>query len=434
MLPTSMVAPMTGIGGNDSDRKFSNTFYAELLDTGVFSDITFKYGKHHMFKLHSMVLMKKSTWFAQQIKDTTANSRNSFEMFHEGFQSSWLARFKHPYIKGCNDHEIGNPCLQERYLNDLFHFCYLDEYPPQKPGWQTTDSKGLCLSHIFMYMLGLQFGVNSLLVRCVDGFTSAITSLDGNEKPIAHFLNIIFDLPDLKADDLLLIAAKFQTKTLVNAELGTWHAQFTSQVLNHRFTKAMPKPVKDYLNVELDLEKLDLLEPDISQLGLTIDSKCARCANSFNKESTRDSKNPTISKRSDCRRDTSKYFKVRVLRLLATHALADRFELPKLVTQVENKFKEAFAWFCTNANDAHIDAALQLCFSPDLLEKRHIRGSTSELLRDTAYWMLQQQVEYYAEAGQGDKALKLMTLTMGMQKPFFLQAVRTEIRSRLSAT
>lgn len=253
-----------------------------LLDTGVFSDINFKLGKHHIFKLHSMVLLSKSSWFAHRIKCTTAISKNSFEVFHEDFPSSWLAHFKHPYIRACGDHEAETPCLLEKYLNDLFHFCYLDEYPPRTHGWQKTDSKGLCLSHIFMYMLGLHFGVNSLLERCVDGFTSAITSLDGKEKLIAHFLNIIFELPDLKADDPLLMAAKTQTKNLVRDELGPIHSQFTSQIWDHRFTKAMPKPIKDYLMTELGLDKLDSAEPNLSNLGAsTLDAKCARCANTF---------------------------------------------------------------------------------------------------------------------------------------------------------
>ncbi|KAJ4375992.1 hypothetical protein N0V83_001272 [Neocucurbitaria cava] len=229
-----------------------------------------------------MVLLSKSSWFVQQIKGTTAISRNSFEVFHEGLSSSCLAHFKHPHIKACGDHEVGTPCLLENYLNDMFHFCYLDEYPPRTRGWEKTDAKGLCLSHIFMYMLGLHFGVKSLLERCVDGFTSTITSLDGKEKPIAHFINIIFELPDLKADDPLLMAARSQTKILVRGELGPIHSQFTSQIWDHRFTKAMPNPIKDYLTTELGLDKLDSAGPDLSNLGAsTLDAKCARCASAF---------------------------------------------------------------------------------------------------------------------------------------------------------
>ncbi|KAF1840074.1 uncharacterized protein K460DRAFT_410686 [Cucurbitaria berberidis CBS 394.84] len=111
---------------------------------------------------------------------------------------------------------------------------------------------------------------------------------------------------------------------------------------------------------------------------------------------------------SDCRRDTNIHFNIRVIPLLLTHALADRFEIPDLVAGAEKKFRDAFAWFCTNAVDEHVESALKICFSPDLLKKRHIQGRTLELLRDTAMWMFEQQVENYKRAGQREKLMALM--------------------------
>ena len=111
---------------------------------------------------------------------------------------------------------------------------------------------------------------------------------------------------------------------------------------------------------------------------------------------------------SDCCRDTSRYFRVRVLSVLLTHALADRFQIADLVTLAAKKFKEAFAWFCTNADDDHVEAALEICYSPAFRKERHIRGSTLELLRETAAWRLEQQLGYYGKVGLTDRALKLV--------------------------
>ncbi|KAF2124272.1 hypothetical protein P153DRAFT_390824 [Dothidotthia symphoricarpi CBS 119687] len=271
----------------EPDTRLSTTFYAELLKTGVFSDITFKYGKQHTFKLHSVVLKPKSTWFATHCKDNSKQMSHNIDIFDDGLSIECLNNFNPRLIEHCSEHAAGDRCISADHFTSLLEFCYLNNYPPQL--WTGIGRQTLCFSHIYMYCLAKRFGVDSLLVLSATGFAHTMSLLlleNKNETAFIRFINLVYDLPVLEEDDLLRVKARQQAAKFAGGEFIRLRNSFVKGVKQSRVTKAMPKAGQDLLTCSLSSDVFDLAQPipdepstpEVSTKAHT----CVRCTVSLN--------------------------------------------------------------------------------------------------------------------------------------------------------
>lgn len=104
-----------------------------------------------------------------------------------------------------------------------------------------------------------------------------------------------------------------------------------------------------------------------------------------------------LSSYTNCVRDTSTDFYVRVSSHLLTFSLAHRFEIAGLVALVEQRFREASVWYAENMEQEKVVQALQLCFSEEFARESGLVGGTLNLLRDTVLAVFKAVVERYKE-------------------------------------
>jgi hypothetical protein len=104
-------------------------------------------------------------------------------------------------------------------------------------------------------------------------------------------------------------------------------------------------------------------------------------------------------------RNLSVDFSDSVLSHLLTYTLAHGFDLHGLVELVERCCRAAFAFYCANAADSRVIAALQKCFSPEFM--RHLARAL-QLLHETALHAFETRLAMHKGNGQFSEALALM--------------------------
>jgi hypothetical protein len=133
-------------------------------------------------------------------------------------------------------------------------------------------------------------------------------------------------------------------------------------------------------------------------------------ANEYNKLAVRDAMTDifaycylnTYSPRS---RNLSGDFSDSVLSHLLTYTLAHGFDLHGLVELVERCFRAAFAFYCANAEESRVIAALKKCFSPKFTRRP---APALQLLHETALRAFETRLAMHKRNGQFREALALM--------------------------
>jgi hypothetical protein len=163
----------------------------------------------------------------------------------------------------CDTHYAEATCAPAFFIEKMLRFCYHNEYPSRCEfrDAEGKDAKSACRFHIYMYFLGKQFGIASLLPICVKEYAKDMSELN-DETAFGHFVNVVYDLPGLDENDLLRAEARKQAETFAGNEFLMIQTKFLQQVKQSRVAQAMPKAAQELLLQSVDARKLDLSQLD----------------------------------------------------------------------------------------------------------------------------------------------------------------------------
>jgi hypothetical protein len=263
-----------------------------LFDSGLFSDITFKYGKYHTFNLHAAVINSKSTWFVNHCDTKITPPGNQYHIADDGISDEVLRAFNSIKIQHCSKHEATETCVTSTFLAEMFRFCYVGEYPPASWTQYSVNAMELCISHVYMYYLSKRFGISGLLERCAMSFATALEAVQDDEVMYAFMINLIYDLLGDDESDLLLHEARTHVEKFCGDQIIQSRAIFVAEVKQCKLVKMMPKAGQDLLNRSLSLTAFNLsniveheMEPESSSSKETEAPEavltCARCIEPF---------------------------------------------------------------------------------------------------------------------------------------------------------
>jgi hypothetical protein len=216
----------------------------------------FTFGAHHTFKLHSMVMSKKSTWFAQQYGPGPHAPGHHFEIARDCLSLEITSLFE---IKHCDAHDASADCQLHALLTVLLYSCYVDEYSCE---FDAENIKAACRGNIYIYVLGLHLGIDSILPKCVAAFAKAMDFLKKDTELFPSFINLVYDMIGIDDQDALLVEARSQAQSYAKEELAGLQTGLIKLFRQSTATKAMPKATQDI--------EARLFAPAGSNLGIVL--------------------------------------------------------------------------------------------------------------------------------------------------------------------
>lgn len=237
----------------------------------MFADTTFTCGEHHTFKLHSTILSKKSTWFAQQYEIAACDQSHQFDLSSDGLRPAELDLLG---LEACN---TGHECNFILIFRQLLRFCYVEDYPHE----------AICKANVFTYALAKAYGIDSIPPHCVTGFAKAMEALEKDDTVFPHLVNMVYELFGADEDNYLLSDARKQVQAYAKAEITRLMTSLTTTFWHSKLTKAMPKATQDIMSRSFDPAEFELSrllhnpspsdEPDLFPERPLVKPKCACC-------------------------------------------------------------------------------------------------------------------------------------------------------------
>ncbi|KAF2681485.1 hypothetical protein K458DRAFT_391869 [Lentithecium fluviatile CBS 122367] len=209
----------------------------KLFKTGIFSNVIIPYGQGHTFKVHSVVLSPRSTWFANRHKGRA-------EIVEEGPSPDTLRLFNHHRLVPCtrqkDDNEAAKRCVPAWRFEGLLRYCYtgISETPREKitreKHWYDLDFiRDYCTASMYTYFIAKWYGVSMLLLGCAKTFAATAIKL--------RALNTICNLPGLDQNDLLRIEAGKQAKLIADGTTVDITQELIQKALKDQVKCLMPK-------------------------------------------------------------------------------------------------------------------------------------------------------------------------------------------------
>lgn len=242
-----------------------------MFDSGMFSDVTIYFGETHLthnheYKVHSTVLLSKCEWFAAKWKimiDKGKSPRSwkptGRSMIVPGLSAELIEAIGDTRFVECECHKVTTweGCHFWIGFLSMIKFCYTQNYlgslhySDSPPRWKS-------FLHIYMYMLGQQYGVKDMLTHAINGFKDEIRKLRNNEREevVIKRINLIFEMYKDDENNMLRVEAFKEARLVVSTLKLRRHTEqgikklmpgagkilFPDKSTAHKLPRLRPKP------------------------------------------------------------------------------------------------------------------------------------------------------------------------------------------------
>lgn len=254
---------------------------SSLLDFGLYSDITFIYGKYHVFNLHSLALNSKSKWFADQCGKEAVEQPEKFAFAMDSLPKETLDLFKQLEVKPCSSQCIESYCQVHDLVREALTFCYLGDMPFQNQK-KEGGAQLLCEFCVFVYLLSKKFNISSLLYICRTRFAFEMESL--LRSPVfPEIINLVYNLPELDQNDALRRISKSLVERFANSEVLRIQTNFLREVKRSKTARAMPRAAQELLRQSMETSVSNLTHVEVEEASATsadinFRADCKRCS------------------------------------------------------------------------------------------------------------------------------------------------------------
>jgi hypothetical protein len=226
----------------------------------MFADTTFTYGGRHTFQLHSVVMRKASTRFADQYKTAPKTHDNRYDVAIDCLSPDVLRFFN---AKHCSEHGAQAACEPLGSLRALLRSCYAVGKPSKFP---MEDPAPHCGNTIYTYALGKYLGIESGLQKHVAEYAQVMAIMKDDGHLFTRFVNFVYDLFGDDKSDLLLVAAKSQAQSYAQPDIAEFRNGLMQMIRQSTTARAMPRATQDILSsffdpAEFNIQKMDLSTP-----------------------------------------------------------------------------------------------------------------------------------------------------------------------------
>ncbi|OAG03346.1 uncharacterized protein CC84DRAFT_1178823 [Paraphaeosphaeria sporulosa] len=232
-----------------SDKAPPKDFNKHLFNTGMFSDITLKYGHGHTFKAHSVILKTKSAWFAEKC-------RGPKEIREDGSPQKALNLLECDMASPCKEYhqdEKGDCSVWKLHLQ-MLKFCYTGDYTGDyrsSPPGRRLDQKATIRAsrrHTYLYLLGRRYGIMDLLPLAIEGYANTVTELlqHGLDAALPR-VNNAYELFGADKDDALVREARKFAERIADSMDVEFSSELLLEAKKTQINAKMPEAGPDLL-------------------------------------------------------------------------------------------------------------------------------------------------------------------------------------------